>query len=256
MGLSKFGICRILASHRCFEITHRCSKLRPDGSPTHRAPLRLVETFPESARTLKTDTPSKSYAQNSVVTTLPVDCWCAAVTDEVGDPKLSDDHSLVVEDPIIAAICCYVVTAGGQPCDPSEGSQINLYVVEIDATVNGVPVPAEIGVEGSHKGGIDARAASGDERPQTRCLKLVLEVVVPLLLRVQLGQHPRRRNGTLGKVREEPVEFLLRPELQEGSVQVWKGLRRRARSLSGGLLLRSFCLLSSGHDLKQEFEEL
>ncbi|VFQ83120.1 unnamed protein product [Cuscuta campestris] len=153
---------------------------------------------------------------------------CAAVADQVGDPKLTNDDRLVVEDPIVATIGCDVVTADGKPCDPSKGRQINLYVVEIDAAANGVPVTAEIGVEGSHKGKIEARATTGDERPQTRCLKLIVEVVVPLLLRVQLGQHPRRRNGTLGKVREEPVEFLLRPELQEGSVQIWERRRRGA----------------------------
>ncbi|VFQ69199.1 unnamed protein product [Cuscuta campestris] len=67
---------------------------------------------------------------------------CTAMTDEVGDPKLSDDHRLVVEDPIIATIGCDVGTADGQPCDPSEGRQINLYVVEIDAAANGRIYPS------------------------------------------------------------------------------------------------------------------
>ncbi|VFQ80679.1 unnamed protein product, partial [Cuscuta campestris] len=66
-----------------------------------------------------------------------------------------------------ATIGCDVVTTDGQPCDPSEGRQINLYVVEIDAAANGVPVTAEIGIESPDKGGIEARAALGDEWPQT-----------------------------------------------------------------------------------------
>ncbi|VFQ86957.1 unnamed protein product [Cuscuta campestris] len=98
---------------------------------------------------------------------------------------------------------CDVVTADEQPCDPSASGQINLYVVEIDAAANGVPVTAEIGIESPDKGGIEARAALGDEWPQTRRLELVVEVVVPFVLGKQLREHARWRDRALGKVSEE-----------------------------------------------------
>ncbi|VFQ81975.1 unnamed protein product [Cuscuta campestris] len=73
-----------------------------------------------------------------------VNRWRAAVADEVGDPKLSDDHYLVVEDPIVVTVCRDVIASDGQPCDPCKGRQVNLYVVEIDADADGVPIAAEI----------------------------------------------------------------------------------------------------------------
>ncbi|VFQ65994.1 unnamed protein product [Cuscuta campestris] len=149
------------------------------------------------------ENPGDDVEEEALVRWGRVNRRCAAVTDEVGDPKLSDDHRLVVEDPIIATIGCDVVTADGQPCDPSEGRQINLYVVEIDAAANGVPVTAEIGIESPEKGRIEARAALGDEWPQTRRLELVVEVVVPFVLGKQLREHARWRDRALGKVSEE-----------------------------------------------------
>ncbi|VFQ83805.1 unnamed protein product [Cuscuta campestris] len=130
-----------------------------------------------------------------------VDHRRAAVADQVSDPKLTNDYRLVVEDPIVATISRDVVTADGQPCDPSKGRQINLYVVKIDAAAYGVPVTAEIRVEGPDEGGIEARAALGDEWPQTRRLELVVEVVVPFVLGKQLREHVRRRDRTLGEAR-------------------------------------------------------
>ncbi|VFQ64745.1 unnamed protein product [Cuscuta campestris] len=145
------------------------------------------------------ENPGDDVEEEALVRWGRVNRRCAAVADEVGDPKLSDDHRLVVEDPIIAVICCDVVTADGQLCDPSKGRQINLYVVEIDAAANGVPVTAEIGVESPDEGGIEARAALGDEWPQTRRLELVVEVVVPFVLGKQLREHARWRDRALGK---------------------------------------------------------
>ncbi|VFQ61651.1 unnamed protein product [Cuscuta campestris] len=145
----------------------------------------LLEWDDECARAFEE---LKTYLTSNIVISKPeTNGWCAAVTDEVGDSKLSDDHRLVVEDPIIAAICCDVVTAGGQPCDPGKGSQIKLEVHEIDAAANSVPVPAEIGVESPNVGGIEGGATAGDEGPQTRLLELIVKVVVTLLLRVWLG---------------------------------------------------------------------
>ncbi|VFQ62207.1 unnamed protein product [Cuscuta campestris] len=149
------------------------------------------------------ENPGDDVEEEALVRWGRVNRRCAAVADEVGDPKLSDDHRLVFEDPIIAAIRCDVVTADGQPCDPSKGRQINLYVVEIDAAANGVPVTAEIRVESPDEGGIEARAALGDEWPQTRRLELVVEVVVPFVLGKQLREHARWRDRALGKVSEE-----------------------------------------------------
>ncbi|VFQ67075.1 unnamed protein product [Cuscuta campestris] len=167
----------------------------------------------------------------------------------VSGAKNPDDHRLVVENPIIATICRDVVTAGGQPCNPSKSSQVKLYVIEIDATANGIPVPVEIGVEGLDIGGIEGGAALGDEGPQTRLLELIVEVVVPFLLGKQLGQHPWRRDTAFGEVGDEASEFFLQAKLEKGSVQVRKGLRRRGCGLGSDLLLGNFALgLSSGHD--------
>ncbi|VFQ95105.1 unnamed protein product [Cuscuta campestris] len=152
------------------------------------------------------ENPGDDVEEEALVRWGRVNRRCAAVADEVGDPKLSNDDRLVVEDPIVATIGCDVVTADGQPCDPSKGRQINLYVVEIDAAANGVPVTAEIGVESPDEGGIEARAALGDEWPQTRRLELVVEVVVPFVLGKQLWEHARWRDRALGKVSEEALK--------------------------------------------------
>ncbi|VFQ65746.1 unnamed protein product [Cuscuta campestris] len=84
------------------------------------------------------ENPGDDVEEEALVRWGRVNRRCAAVADQVGDPKLTNDNRLVVEDPIIATIGCDVVTADGQPCDPSKGRQINLYVVEIDAAANGV----------------------------------------------------------------------------------------------------------------------
>ncbi|VFQ83207.1 unnamed protein product [Cuscuta campestris] len=73
-----------------------------------------------------------------------VDRRRAAVADQVGDPKLANDDRLVVEDSIVATVHRDVVTADGQPYDPCKCRQVNLYVVEIHAAIDGVPVTAQI----------------------------------------------------------------------------------------------------------------
>ncbi|VFQ73482.1 unnamed protein product [Cuscuta campestris] len=157
-----------------------------------------------------------------------VDCRCTAVADEVGDSNLSNDHRLVVEDPIVATVRREVIASYWQPCDPRKSGQINLYVVEIGAVVDGVIVTAEIGVERPDKHSIEGLVALGYEGPQTRCLELVVELVVPLLLVKQLGQHPGRRDWVFGEVREKWGEFLLRAKLEKRSVEVGKRRGRRA----------------------------
>ncbi|VFQ96810.1 unnamed protein product [Cuscuta campestris] len=167
----------------------------------------------------RAENPGEDVEEEALLRWGRVDRRRPAVADEVGVPKLSNDHRLVVEDPIVATVRRDVVTLDWQPRDPCKGRQINLYVVEINATVDGVAVAVEIGVEGPDESGIVGRAALGDEGPQTRRLKLVVEFMIPLLLGEQLQEHSRQRDRALGEVREEPGEFLLRPELQEGSVK-------------------------------------
>ncbi|VFQ76392.1 unnamed protein product [Cuscuta campestris] len=102
------------------------------------SPKRCVAAIPGA------EDPGEDVEEEALLRWGRVDYRRAAVVDEVGDPELLNDHRLIVEDPIIATVRRDVVTADGQPYDPSKGRLINLYVVEIDATADGVPVTSEI----------------------------------------------------------------------------------------------------------------
>ncbi|VFQ69603.1 unnamed protein product [Cuscuta campestris] len=198
----------------------------------------------------RAENPGEDVEKKALLRRGRVDCRCAAVADEVGDPKLSNDDRLVVEGPIVASVRRDGVSSDGQSCDPCKSRKINLYVVEIDVAVNGVAIAAEIGVECPDKGGIVGRATLGDEGPQTRRLELVVELVIPLLLGEQFWEHSGRRDWVFGEVREEPVEFLFRPELEKGSVKGWQDpidgkMATRKRGRSQGCLPSDVWILPS-----------
>ncbi|VFQ77998.1 unnamed protein product [Cuscuta campestris] len=133
-----------------------------DGGAVHDRMNRLQVVVEERgvAAILGAEDPGEDVEEEALLRWGRVNRRYAAVTDQVGDPELTDDGGLVVEDSIVATIRRDVVTSDGQLCDPSKGSQINLHVVEIDATADGVPVPAEIGVEGPNIGGIEGVPSS------------------------------------------------------------------------------------------------
>ncbi|VFQ66956.1 unnamed protein product [Cuscuta campestris] len=90
------------------------------------------------------ENPGEDVQEKALLRWGRVDRRCAAVVDQVGDPKLANDDRLVVEDPIVATVRHDVVPSDGPPCDPYKSQQVNLYVVEIDVAVDGVLVTAQI----------------------------------------------------------------------------------------------------------------
>ncbi|VFQ77733.1 unnamed protein product [Cuscuta campestris] len=121
--------------------------IRPvDGGAVHDGVNRLQVLVEERgvAAVPGVKNPGDEVEKEALVRWGRVDRRRAAVADQVGDPKLANDDRHVVEDPIVATVRRDVVTADGQPCDPCKCRQVNLYVVEIDAAVDGVPITAQI----------------------------------------------------------------------------------------------------------------
>ncbi|VFQ85519.1 unnamed protein product [Cuscuta campestris] len=153
------------------------------------------------------------------------------MTDELSDAKLVEDKALVVEHPVLSAIVGDVVALVGEAGDAPKLLNGKLYRRALDKRVEHVALTPEVGVEDPNQRRVDLLPSPGDEWPKAGLMKLRVEVVVALQLRVALRDDPWRSHDPFREESEKAGALLLGIEPEVRSVAIVEaflgGCRRR-----------------------------
>ncbi|VFQ98541.1 unnamed protein product, partial [Cuscuta campestris] len=120
-----------------------------------------------------------------------VDGWASrGMAFELSDAKLVEDKALGVEHLILSTIVRHIVALEGEAGDAPKLLHGELDRRALDKRVEHVVLTPEVGVEGSDQRRVDLLSCPGDERPKAGLMKLRVEVIVALQLRVALRDDP------------------------------------------------------------------